>query len=83
MSVWRLPMTAIGLSAMAIMPFTELSPLVLSWRLSRTVSQRWSRIFAQGVKWNFCLTAGNDSARESGEVHEEESTPEPLTGLQG
>ena len=48
-----------------------------------TGRERWSRIFAQGVKWNFCLTAGNDSARESGEVHEEESTPEPLTGLQG
>jgi len=46
-------------------------------------AQRWSRIFAQGVKWNFCLTAGKDSARESGETHEEESTPEPLTGLQG
>jgi len=46
-------------------------------------SERWSRIFAQGVKWNFCLTAGKDSARESGETHEEESTPEPLIRLEG
>ena len=52
-------------------------------RRYRPLCERWSRIFAQGVKWNFCLTAGKDSARESGETHEEESTPEPLTGLQG
>ena len=30
--------------------------------------ERWSRIFAQGVKWNFCLTAGTIQARESGET---------------
>src|SRR5262249_2070276 len=46
-------------------------------RVAHHGSERWSRIFAQCVKWNFCLTAGKDSARESGETHEEESTPEP------
>jgi transposase len=30
--------------------------------------QRWSRIFAQGAKWNFCLTAGTIRARESGDT---------------
>jgi transposase-like protein len=30
--------------------------------------EKWSRIFAQGVKWNFCLTAGTIHARESGET---------------
>ena len=30
--------------------------------------ERWSRIFAQGAKWNFCLTAGTIQARESGET---------------
>jgi transposase-like protein len=29
--------------------------------------ERWSRFFAQGAKWNFCLTAGPRLARESGE----------------
>jgi len=52
-------------------------------RVWRGRAERWSRIFAQSVKWNSCLTAGKDSARESGETNEEESTPEPLTGLQG
>jgi hypothetical protein len=41
------------------------------------------RIFAQDVKWNFCLTAGTIEAPESGENDEEVSTAEPLTGLQG
>jgi transposase len=30
--------------------------------------QRWSRFFAQGAKWNFCLTAGTIEARKSGET---------------
>src|SRR5262252_4949950 len=57
--------------------------LLFHGTLSWSRKERWSRIFAQCVKWNFCLTAGKDSARESGETHEEESTPEPLTDLQG
>ena len=44
--------------------------------------ERWSRIFAQGVKWNFCLTAGTIQGLRIRRDHEEESTPEPLTGLQ-
>jgi hypothetical protein len=48
----------------------------------RRGSQRWSRIFAQGVKWNFCLTAGTIQGPRIRRDHEEESTPEPLTGLQ-
>src|SRR5262245_57484417 len=40
-------------------------------RAAAPAVERWSRIFAQCVKWNFCLTAGKDSARESGETHEE------------
>jgi hypothetical protein len=47
---------------------------------SRT--ERWSRIFAQGVKWNFCLTAGTIQGPNQ-ENPEEKSTPELLTGLQG
>ena len=30
-------------------------------RSSHEGSERWSRFFAQGAKWNFCLTAGKIS----------------------
>ena len=71
--------------SMPVQSLLQLAWAVASHKRSVQVTvyhQRWSRIFAQGVKWNFCLTAGKDSARESGEAHEEKSTPEPLTGLQ-
>ena len=41
-----------------------------------------SRNSAQGDKWNFCLTAGTLCLRIRSD-HEQTSTPEPHTGLQG
>src|SRR5262245_18858379 len=45
------------------------------------VAQSRSRFFAQGVKWNFCLTAGKICPRIRRD-HEEESAPESLPGFQ-
>jgi hypothetical protein len=45
-------------------------------------TKRWSRFFAQGAKWNFCLTAGKISPRIR-RANEEKSAPESLTGFQG
>jgi transposase len=39
-----------------------------NWCEDANGRQRWSRIFAQGAKWNFCLTAGTIRARESGDT---------------
>ncbi len=44
--------------------------------------QSRSRNSAQGVKWNFCLTAGTLCLRIRSD-HEQTSPPEPHTGLQG
>src|SRR6516164_9866315 len=37
-------------------------------RFARTRREKWLRNFAQGDKWNFCLTAGHAGACESGET---------------
>src|ERR1700722_15123448 len=44
--------------------------------------ERWLRNFEQGVKWKLGLTAGMFCLRIRSE-DEEESPPEPHTGLQG
>ena len=44
--------------------------------------ESWPRKSAQGAKWSFCLTAGTMSPRIRSD-HEQTSTPEPHTGLQG
>jgi len=59
--------------------FSAAHPMI-DLRVSTTKS--WTRFFAQGVKWNFCLTAGKIRPRIRRD-HEEESAPEPLPGLQG
>src|SRR5262245_47835965 len=46
------------------------------------IRESWTRFFAQGAKWNFCLTAGKIRPRIR-RHHEEESAPEPLPGFQG
>ena len=48
----------------------------------RPMTESWTRFFAQGVKWKFCLTAGKIRPQIRRD-HEEESAPEPLPGLQG
>jgi hypothetical protein len=45
-------------------------------------AKRWLRKFAQGAKWNFCLTADTIGPLIRRE-HEAKTTPEPHTGIQG
>jgi hypothetical protein len=53
----------------------------LKWT-AENANQSRSRNSAQGDKWNFCLTAGTLCLRIRSD-HEQTSTPEPHSGLQG
>ena len=54
---------------------SKLARLPRKWHRSRTGSQKWLRNFAQGDKWNFCLTVGTLVPGESGELTATEYAP--------
>ena len=63
-------------------PGHRIYPYLLRGLMIDRPNLRWSRNFAQGVKWNLGLTAGMLCLRIRSD-DEEASPPEPHTGLQG
>jgi hypothetical protein len=47
-----------ALPGMAIVTFQHVISILVNRLLFLDLSKKWFRNFAQGDKWNFCLTAG-------------------------